>query len=210
MNVAKLALAAFLLAGSATAASAVAVVNGSFEDSPAFGAGFVTYGTGSTNLTGWTISNGSIDHIGSYWNASNGNRSIDLNGNSAGTISQALNTVAGTRYRVSFDIASNPDNQALKSMLVGFGDATPVSVQYTGAISQPLGWQSVVLEFTASSNASVLSFTGGDTGAYGIALDNVSVSAVPEPAMWAMMVAGFGFVGASLRRRKSGIGQVNA
>lgn len=33
-------------------------------------------------------------------------------------------------------------------------------------------------------------------------LDNIAVSAVPEPATWAMMIAGFGMAGAALRRRR--------
>jgi hypothetical protein len=33
---------------------------------------------------------------------------------------------------------------------------------------------------------------------------------VPEPATWAMMIAGFGLVGASLRRRNSGLARLSA
>ena len=43
---------------------------------------------------------------------------------------------------------------------------------------------------------------GGDNA--GIVLDNISVStAVPEPASWALMVAGFGLVGFAYRRRST-------
>jgi hypothetical protein len=37
-----------------------------------------------------------------------------------------------------------------------------------------------------------------------MALDNVS-AAVPEPATWAMLIAGFGLVGGALRRRNTGL-----
>jgi hypothetical protein len=39
----------------------------------------------------------------------------------------------------------------------------------------------------------------------GLILDNVSldVTAVPEPASWAMMIVGFGLVGAVSRRRQA-------
>ena len=35
--------------------------------------------------------------------------------------------------------------------------------------------------------------------------DNIAAGAVPEPATWAMLIAGFGLVGASMRRRKKNI-----
>ena len=43
----------------------------------------------------------------------------------------------------------------------------------------------------------------------GFKLSQVTVSAVPEPSTWMMMLLGFGFVGYSMRRRKS-LGTVNA
>ena len=33
--------------------------------------------------------------------------------------------------------------------------------------------------------------------------DNASLDVVPEPATWAMLLAGFGFTGAALRRRRT-------
>lgn len=37
---------------------------------------------------------------------------------------------------------------------------------------------------------------------------SLAISAVPEPATWAMMIAGFGFVGAAMRRRKTAVSAV--
>lgn len=36
-------------------------------------------------------------------------------------------------------------------------------------------------------------------------IDNLSVAGVPEPASWAMMLAGFGMIGGALRRRSSAV-----
>jgi hypothetical protein len=36
-----------------------------------------------------------------------------------------------------------------------------------------------------------------------VVIDRVYVAAVPEPASWAMLIAGFGLVGVSARRRKA-------
>ena len=43
-----------------------------------------------------------------------------------------------------------------------------------------------------------LQFVAANDPGY-IWIDNVSLSAAPEPAAWAMMVAGFGLVGGALR-----------
>ena len=40
--------------------------------------------------------------------------------------------------------------------------------------------------------------------------DNIAAGAVPEPATWAMLILGFGFVGAALRRRQPGLAVVSA
>ena len=40
--------------------------------------------------------------------------------------------------------------------------------------------------------------------------DNIAAGAVPEPATWAMLLVGFGFIGASLRRRQAGPAVVSA
>jgi choice-of-anchor C domain-containing protein len=190
---------AMLFAG---AASAAIVVNGSFEQGPRSG-NFSTYGTGSTAITGWTVTAGSVDHIARYWTASDGLRSLDLSGTQAGTIAQMIPTIAGTRYTVSFDISSNPDRSSVKSMLVGFGSATPTAVTFTGPIQRALVWTPVALQFVATASTTSLSFKSTTPGAWGIALDNVEVTAggVPEPATWALLIAGFGLVGARLRRR---------
>jgi hypothetical protein len=43
---------------------------------------------------------------------------------------------------------------------------------------------------------------GGDFG-QGYRLDNIKVTAVPEPATWAMLITGFAFVGFTARRRRA-------
>lgn len=42
----------------------------------------------------------------------------------------------------------------------------------------------------------------GCPAGFGVRLDSVPVSGVPETATWAMLIAGFGLVGATMRRRK--------
>ena len=61
--------------------------------------------------------------------------------------------------------------------------------------------------FFVASEAGAVSFQFQDGGNdnVGVILDDVSLSiaAVPEPSVWAMMILGFGAVGAAIRRRKA-------
>src|SRR5690242_13851687 len=103
------AAAAMVLLFNSHSARANLVINGSFEDGPDPGV-FTTLNSGSTAITGWTVTNGSIDYIGTYWQPADGARSIDLDGNSPGTIAQqTLATLSGQTYLVSFALAGNPD-----------------------------------------------------------------------------------------------------
>lgn len=67
-----------------------------------------------------------------------------------------------------------------------------------------MNWLAQSFSFTATGASSTLAFTSTTATAFGPALDGVSVAAVPEPATWAMMIFGFGLVGAAMRRRRSG------
>ncbi len=67
-------------------------------------------------------------------------------------------------------------------------------------------WRQASYIFTANSTSETLSFlaTGGPEGQPPFSLlDGVTINEVPEPATWAMMLVGFGFVGAALRGRRS-------
>lgn len=88
---------------------------------------------------------------------------------------------------------------------VSFGER----VQDSSLFSLPQGavgdWQAQTMTFTADFSSQLLSFlaTGTPGGAPPISfLDGISLTgSVPEPASWALMLAGFGVVGAAMRRR---------
>src|SRR4051794_2456892 len=88
--------------GPAPAAGTELVTNGGFEDGPEpdpNGPGFTVVPAGAPTIPGWTVTRGSVDYIGPYWQHADGKRSIDLNGNEPGTIAQAIRTKAGAKYR---------------------------------------------------------------------------------------------------------------
>lgn len=98
---------------------AVPFTNGSFEVGTADQPYYTMLTTGSTSIAGWTVSEGSINYITGYWPATDGVRSIGLNGDRAGAISQAFDTVPGMGYDVLFDRAGNVyGGSSLKSLQV--------------------------------------------------------------------------------------------
>jgi choice-of-anchor C domain-containing protein len=202
-----LAALAVFAALSPVAHAAVELINNGGFESPvnAFSGSFITLGSG---LDGWNIDSGSVDLIKTYWAPASGNYSLDLNGGSAGSISQSFATQIGLTYTVSFSMAGNPDGGGNKSIQATVTTPNTYTFDITGATRANMGWVTQTFNFVATSNSSTLSFVGNPTNtAYGAALDNVSVvAAVPEPATYGMLLAGLGMVGLLARRRRAGGG----
>jgi choice-of-anchor C domain-containing protein len=187
---------------SAVPSQAAVVVNGSFEDGSDPGS-FTTANAGSSAITGWTIAAGSVDYIGNYWQAAQGSRSIDLAGNAIGAIEQTIDTIAGAWYKLSFFVSKNPDGGApTRTGTVNVGGSDQVFSYALANDRSNMQWDLRSLVFQAQG-PTTLRFGADDSsgGFYGLALDNISISAIPEPATWAMTVLGFGAVGFAMRRR---------
>jgi len=73
------------------------VQNGSFESPSIWQTNsLVEYDSGSTAMPGWTVGGNSIDLVGeNYWDAEDGDQSVDLSGAAPGSVSQAVATTAG-------------------------------------------------------------------------------------------------------------------
>ncbi len=203
------ALAFLLLALIAPATRAAPFTNGSFESGTSNDSGgFTNLGTGSTSITGWTVSVGNIDWIGSYWNASDGVRSIDLAGtNSSGTISQIFDTTPGQSYLVTFDLSGNPEGPPISKTLEALIDgnlAGSFGFDTTGQAIPNINWSSQSFTFTATGASTTIAFRDASGGtSFGAALDNVAVTAVPEPmtlTLFGLCAAGAGVYG--WRRRQ--------
>ncbi len=200
------------LAMASLAAAGPSLLNGSFEQGIAFSAGYLELNSGSSAIDDWTVIGGGvkvIDYIGSYWQASDGKRSLDLNGNPGpGGVQQSIATIIGQTYLVQFDMAGNPDGApAIKQLLVSaVGNATQsqsFSFNTAGHTKAAMGWTTMTWQFTADTTATTLRFESMLTGTpFGPALDNVSVVAVPAPAAILLGAMGTGLVG-WLRRRRS-------
>lgn len=126
------------------------------------------------------------------------------------TLSQMVNIVAGESYTFGFDVyvpangARNPNDATFSATVGGLQFAsfaasqTPVQdwIHYSGA------------GFAAITGQALFIFEYNSFGvpAKDFVLDRVyfaptNTIGVPEPASWALMLAGFGLVGGALRRR---------
>lgn len=199
-----------LVAGTFAQINAATFQNGGFELGPASPVNFCapcggepyigTFFAPFTGIPGWSVTAGSIDIIGPPgWTPSEGSRSIDLDGLSAGTLSQAFDTSPGSAYQVAFDLAANfYAGQTTKTVLVSApGFSQTYTFNATGRTAQNMGWVTETFQFVASGSSSMLSFASQDFAgsAFGPALDNVRVNlvgaaAVPEPSTW--FLAGLG------------------
>ena len=186
-------MAGFML--HAGGARAGVITNGSFEiNSVSQGLDGVPLSSGNTDVTGWIIgnSNNSV-----YWedSAGHGNPvqdgnydiSIGHNGNTGETLSQSFATTPGTKYSVRYYLSQIQFNG---------GDGQTMNASVTGSVltgSQNLIvptdqdiWHLEQFNFTADAASSTLTFTDTTPGDQGFqsnfALDNVVVTATPEPA----------------------------
>jgi hypothetical protein len=155
---------------------------------------------------------------------------LDGSTNDAGlTSSNVFAFNAGDRVAISFDWSGNqrnvPPNDGFEvrfdfvgtasgtfgsmSTLFGaqnYGPFNNAGALFLGITNIPPGFAMTDMEFFfVASTAGSTTFTFQDFGNdnVGVVIDNLSldIAAVPEPATWAMMIAGFGAVGVGLRRK---------
>jgi hypothetical protein len=211
---------ALMVAGSANAAVNL-VSDGKFTGAADPGV-FATYnadGSQSGDKFGnWRVSNGTIDLIGTYWNPPlSGGRSVDLDGSSAGEIYQNITFATAGKYQLTFQLSGNPElfskataKKGVEVTIGGSGGSQVAKQDFFYTVTSPskgdMTFVTETLNFTIKptslSKALRFSSLSEDNSFTGAVLGDVSITAVPEPATWAMMLIGFGGLGAALRMNR--------
>ena len=196
------ALIAVFAASPAMAANLL--TNGNFENT-GFGGTTSYYNVGLDHAIpsdfGWSVPINNVDIVanGQYGPAlsNGGNYVLDLVGyGSTGAISQLLTTTPGQLYRITLNYVGN-------SGTPGFTAGISANSAPVGTITSGSTWNTFTTTFTATSGSTLFQISEGIGGGNGgVFLDNIDVSAVPEPATWAMMLAGFGMIWFGLRSRR--------
>ena len=140
-----------------------------------------------------------IDYIGTYFNAYDADRSLDMNGSGPGSVYQSFATVIGQTYTVSFYMAGNPaielGDKPLQVTVAGYSNVFHFDT--TGHSLPNIGpWDYDSFSFLATAASSTLTFTSLATGPCGPALDKVEV--VPLPPT--VLLLGSGLLGLGLLR----------
>lgn len=199
-------------------ASAQIVTNGGFEQ-PTVGNPCCTTSPPDP-LPGWTATP-NVNVVNGTFNgtntpgpnlASEGTQYLDLVGQGGmGSISQLLTLTPGQLYNLTFAFSNNgfSPNESTSASASFSIDGLTGSVTHNTATPTNLDWQIFSGSFTATgtNTLSFINTAGGPNE--GILLDAISVTPLPEPATWAMMLLGFGAIGlATGRRRQSRLAQI--
>ena len=176
---------------------------------------FDTYAPNQTPWNGsgvWTTGN-SVDLVqsGSFALTCVGGTGncVDLTGSSPGGLSTILNLAAGL-YSLTFQFTGNQldgnptaqDIRPVSSFNVTFNGVTNTitPLSNSGAVFQT--FTSTYQVLTGGPVTLAFAQNAGGDQFRGSIIDSIVVTAVPEPATWALMILGFGIVGSALRRRR--------
>ena len=136
-------------------------------------------------------------------NAQQGSNYVELDTNNNSGMFQTVNAGYGW-YQLSFWYSAR-ERVAAGSNGLGFTFGNLSGQVLTNVAGAPSGnvWQQYTGLVLLNGATSLMFYGTGRSDSLGGSLDNVSVTAVPEPESYAMMLAGLALMGTIARRRKS-------
>lgn len=153
--------------------------DGSFENPTVRAHSFKTFRSGQA-IGPWRVTRGSVDLIGDgYWQAAEGDQSLDLNGATTGTVAQTFTTIPGTTYSVTYSLASNtgggPRVKTGKALIDG-QDFQDFSFDSRGRSRTNMGYVTRQFTFVATRSSTTLAFASTTpNSAHGPVIDDVQV-----------------------------------
>lgn len=175
-----------------------------------------TDGTPQPMLTNFTVTSPTIDIVTTpnfgITCAGGSGKCLDLDGTPGlgGILTKGSWAFqAGDVFTLSFFASGNQRSSGgfADSFSAGFLLNGMTEINFDGpvlAVNDPFA--QFTYSYTALGTGTLQAFIrarGPGSDNEGVVIDNVQLSAVPEPATWLMMIAGFGFIGAAMRRKRS-------
>ena len=204
----------FLSVAAATSTFAAnLLLNGGFEQ-PLTSTFLDVTAPDAATIPDWNVTAGSVDVVNAVGNgfdvgpAYEGAQYLDLNGTSAGTISQVVPTLSGTTYLLQLAYANNyqpPTSLTANVTVTGVSSTLlSTSITHNSSVAGNLNWTIFSQTFTADGSSATLTFASQNSGNGGVFLDAISISQVPEPSTEAIFLIGAAILGVLvLRRRKT-------
>ena len=199
-------------------ASATLLTNGGFEE-PVVVGGNQSFGSGSTAITGWTVSgNVDVNEGGPtvLGESHSGKQNIDINGSPGpGAVDQSFATTPGASYLVSLFYSNNPNPSeasppySASISVIGGSTLFSETVVHSDAAQGAMNWLPFERSFVADSATTTLRLQSLQGGYNGVYFDTVSVTdeisnevanGAPEPS--SLLLAALGMLSLCMRRRR--------
>ena len=153
------------------------ITNRSFESGTEPGDATVL-APGSKAIDGWTVVDADVSYVGRKWQHAEGARSVGLL--CGGGISQTIQTEPDQTYEVRFNMAGDPERQAVAQDGDCFAGAETrvFTFDTAGRSRTDMGWAARTHVFKASAKASTLAFRSPKEQCSVPAVDNVRVDPI--------------------------------